>query len=398
MRIVVASVGARGDVLPMVALSKELQGRGHHVIVCAPEMYRSLLMKLELFMVSSGVGYQQLLEGFGEGDRGTELVLALSRDVATQFVALRDALREAEVLIGSMLVVAAPSMAEQRKIPYFYVVSNPILLNRSPHPCLGIPQHETEGLLGSRRRKHRLQQWEDVLGSALNRERENSHLHPVSDMYQHLFGSGHRIAAHNPEFLPDASSDVVASGFLYYEDPEVLDAETEKYLNEGPPPVYVGPVSEKISNPISILRRLCESVLAAGSRVVISSVWKDVQQSVLPAGCKVLESTAFSHLLPRMAAVVHGGTTEFVTVSTRAGIPQVVVPYLMDQTFWAERVHALGLGPAPLSEFSLKQVTEGVHQALSAPIRDRARAMGERIRAANGIAAAADIIDKQLGL
>jgi UDP:flavonoid glycosyltransferase YjiC (YdhE family) len=382
----------------MISLAKELQNRGHHMTVCAPEMYRSLLMKQELFMVSSGESYQKLLEGVCEGDRGTDLIMKLGTDVATQFVSLRDALREADVLVGSMLLTAGPSMAEQHKIPYFYVVGNPVLLERAQYPSPGIPAHETGGLLGSRRRKHRQSQWEEVLRSAINHERDNSHLDPVSDMYQHVFCSGHLILAVDPEFLPSAGSGA-GTGFLYYEEPQPLDSETEQYLSQGPPPVFVGPVSEKVPNPASILKWLCETALAAGSRVAVSSAWEGVVQSDLSSDCRVLSSHEYSLLLPRMAAVVHAGTTELVTLSVRAGIPQVVAPYLVDQAAWGDRVEALGLGPAPLTEFSLKQVGDAVRQALSdQALRNRARAMGEKIRARNGVADAADAIDKALGL
>lgn len=398
MRIAIAPVGARGDVLPMIALAKELQSRGHHVSMCAPETYRSLLMKQELFMVSSGESYQKLLEGVWEGDRGTDLITKLGADVATQFVALRDTLREADVLVGSMLLTAGPSLAEQNKIPYFYVVSNPVLLERSQYPSPGVPAHETAGMLSSRRRKHRQSQWEEVLGSAINRERDNSHLEPVSDMYQHVFRSGHLMIAVDSDFLPPVSSGAV-TGFLFYEDPQPLDSETEKYLSQGPPPVFVGPVSEDVPNPASILKRLCEIAAAAGSRVAVGAGWEGVAQSDLPSDCRVLSSHSYSLLLPRMAAVVHAGTTEFVSLSARAGLPQVVVPHLADQAMWGERVKALGLGPAPLTEFSLKQVGEAVRQVLSdKALRDRARSMGEKIRAHNGVVATADAIDKSLGL
>lgn len=397
MRIAIAPVGARGDVLPMISLAKELQNRGHHVLMCAPESYRSLLMKQELFMVSCGEGYQTLLEGVYDGDRGTDLIMKLGKDVATQFVSLRDALREADVLVGSMLLTAGPSMAEQRKIPYFYVASNPALLEASQYPVSGIQAQETEGMLGSRRRKHRQSQWEETLGSAINRERDNTHLDPVSDMFRHVFRSGHLILAVDPQFVKSPASDAAVTGFLYYEDPEPLDSETEKFVSDGSSHVLIGPISEKVPNPASILKRLCETAMSTGARVVVSSTWEGVAQSDLPAGCLLLKSQPYSHLIPRMAAVVHGGTTEFVSQAARAGIPQVVAPQLLDQAMWAERIRELGVGPAPLTEFSLKQVGEALRLVLSdKAMRERAHSLGQQIQARNGITATADAIENKL--
>lgn len=395
MRIVVAPVGARGDVLPMIGLSRELQNRGHYVSVCAPEMYRSLVMKQELFIVSTGSSFQELLEGIREGDRGTDLVLGLSQIVATQFVSLRDALREADVLIGSMLLVAGPSMAEQRKIPYFYIVGNPILLDRSQYPAPGIPREETSGMLGGRRRKYRAQQWEESIGKAINAERENTHLEPVSDMYAHIFHSGHLIAAMGSEFLPAGVQNVPATGFLHFANTDPIDPEVEKYLSAGAAPVLLGPLSEAVVNSASVLRRVCEGIMSSGSRVLVSSAWPGIQPSDLPDGCRLIETSECSRILERTAAVVHGGTTEFAAGCLYAGVPQVVAPHLMDQAFWAERLQSLGVG-LTLSEFSLKQVIDGVQQALSPAMKERASAMGESVRKGNGVASTADQIEKLL--
>jgi hypothetical protein len=51
-------------------------------------------------------------------------------------------------------------------------------------------------------------------------------------------------------------------------------------------------------------------------------------------------------LFGRVAAVVHHGRAGITTTAARAGAPQVVVPQVADQPYWAGRVAALGVGVA----------------------------------------------------
>ena len=89
-------------------------------------------------------------------------------------------------------------------------------------------------------------------------------------------------------------------------------------------------------------------------------------------------------LFPRVAAVAHHGGAGTTTTVARAGVPQLIVPHLLDQHYWAERVRALGLGPPPLPRQRLTAMRLGAH--LDAVLEnellgERARETGERLRA-----------------
>ncbi len=52
-----------------------------------------------------------------------------------------------------------------------------------------------------------------------------------------------------------------------------------------------------------------------------------------------------AQLFPRLAAVIYQGGAGTTTTAARAGVPQIVVPHLLDQFSWARRVSLLDLGP-----------------------------------------------------
>ncbi|WP_363318350.1 nucleotide disphospho-sugar-binding domain-containing protein [Bosea sp. (in: a-proteobacteria)] len=92
----------------------------------------------------------------------------------------------------------------------------------------------------------------------------------------------------------------------------------------------------------------------------------------------------------------HGGAGTTGS-ALRAGIPAVVVPFTMDQPFWASRVAALGAGlePIPRTRLTQDRLAAALSKATgSAIIRRAAADLGERIRAENGVAAAVAHFDR----
>jgi UDP:flavonoid glycosyltransferase YjiC (YdhE family) len=77
-------------------------------------------------------------------------------------------------------------------------------------------------------------------------------------------------------------------------------------------------------------------------------------------------------------------------------VPAVVIPHIIDQLYWGERVQALGVGPAaiPRARLSVEGLAQALRQATQdGAMRDRAADLGARIRAETGIQNAVQLID-----
>ena len=386
MRIALAPVGAHGDVMPMLALGSTLHARGHDVLVCGPEIYRSRIMKLGFRMVSIGSGFQELLEGYTEvRNREEGLLRAGTSEVPVQFVSLRDALREADLMVGSMLQFAGPSMCEQLGLPYFYAVNSPVLLEESQYPSIAVP---AGGFFKSISRGRLARRWKEVLEGAINRERKLCGQPPVTDLFQHLFCSGHQLVAVDPSLAPvPENSKRTVTGFWFYDSSEPLAPEWQEYFASGPAPVYLGPVRTRRYMGVDLIRNVAE----VSPRVLLGWGWSGIDQKDLPANCRIMDSDMFSLIFPNVALVVHQGGTEMTATATRAGVPQVVVPHLVDQHYWAERVSSLGIGP-PASGSDL---ADTVRKALAdTKLRERGQELGKTVRSRDGLTAAAETIEK----
>src|SRR5262249_1974915 len=108
-----------------------------------------------------------------------------------------------------------------------------------------------------------------------------------------------------------------------------------------------------------------------------------------------LDEIPHSWLFPRVAAVVHHGGVGTTAAGLRAGKPTVVCPFFHDQPFWGKRVHDLGAGPPPIPQRELMagRVAEAIRAATTdAGMRQRAEALGEKIRSEDTVAGAIERI------
>jgi UDP:flavonoid glycosyltransferase YjiC (YdhE family) len=78
----------------------------------------------------------------------------------------------------------------------------------------------------------------------------------------------------------------------------------------------------------------------------------------------------------------------------RAGVPSIIVPHFSDQPYWAERVNDLGVGPAPIprNKLNAARLARAIEAAQDAGMRAQAAALGEALRAEDGVGAAVALI------
>jgi UDP:flavonoid glycosyltransferase YjiC (YdhE family) len=135
-------------------------------------------------------------------------------------------------------------------------------------------------------------------------------------------------------------------------------------------------------DPEALTRTVVAAVEQAGVRAVLHRGWAGLGGTDLPDGIQLVGSVSHPRLFPRMAAVVHHGGAGTTANALRAGVPQVVVPHVLDQHWWAERVRRLGVGPpAPtMRRLDVDRLARAIRTAAqSAGLRDRAHETATQI-------------------
>jgi vancomycin aglycone glucosyltransferase len=110
--------------------------------------------------------------------------------------------------------------------------------------------------------------------------------------------------------------------------------------------------------------------------------------------CFVVGEVNHQALFGRVAAVVHHGGAGTTTTATRAGAPQVVVPQIADQPYWAGRVAELGIGVThDGSTPTCESLSAALRIALYPETRERATAVAATIRTDGAATAATLLLD-----
>jgi vancomycin aglycone glucosyltransferase len=95
-----------------------------------------------------------------------------------------------------------------------------------------------------------------------------------------------------------------------------------------------------------------------------------------------------------VAAVVHHGGAGTTTTAARAGAPQVVVPQIADQPYWARQVAELGIGAAhdgPTPAF--ESLSAALRTALTPETLARTRTVAAAVRTDGTTVAAKLLLD-----
>jgi vancomycin aglycone glucosyltransferase len=223
------------------------------------------------------------------------------------------------------------------------------------------------------------------MGKAVNRERIALGLAPSRDLYGLLLGDDPLLAAEERLApIPSDAPRVQCIGCLHPFDETPLPEKLEAFLDAGPPPVYIGFGSMTDPDPQRSTELLLDAIDRAGVRAIVSEGWAGLGRVSLPSHVEVVGAVDHSTLFRRVAVVVHHGGAGTTTTAARAGVPQILVPHVLDQFHWAGRIQRLGVGPPPLMRRKL--TADGLAHNLRAVcenewLADNAAELGDGLRA-----------------
>jgi vancomycin aglycone glucosyltransferase len=385
MRVLLSTYDSRGGVEPLVALAVQLRALGAEARVCAPPDCAERLAEVGLPLVPIGRPVRSLVHGSAPPSAAD--VPRIAADLmATHFDKLAPAAEGCDAVVASGLVpavVSARSIAEKLGIRSVCVSYCPIFLPSPHHPPHPLPGHPLPSDVTDNRVLNELsaRSYNALFGEALNTHRASIGLPPIDNVRAYFLGDHPWLAA-DPTLAPwqtPADLDVVQTGAWILPDERPLAAELEAFLNAGTPPVYVSFGSMRA--PKDFAQVAIEAIRAQGCRVLLGHGWADLGLIDDRDDCFAVGEVNQQKLFSRVAAVVHHGGAGTTTTAARAGAPQVVVPQIGDQPYFARRVAELGIGaahggPTPTTE----SLSSALSVALASETGARATAVAGTIR------------------
>jgi vancomycin aglycone glucosyltransferase len=396
LKILLAPHGTRGDVQPMIALAHGLHARGHFVRFVAPVNFVEWIRRSGFACEPDGVDVEAVLRsGHADLQSLRRQVEYLSDELAPRlFDTVPRAAESADLIVGAGVQIAGASAAELRGIPFISAVFCPSVVPGSASPPPTVRTQTLPPWVNRLLWRFSLPIADLALGGAINAGRARLGLAALRSPMRRLGGSGVLLAA-DPDLAPAAGDEwlpVTQTGPWILADASPLDARVEAFLRAGPPPVYVGFGSMVAKQIGGVTASILHAARTIGCRLIVSSGWAAVVRgpewtdAILDVG-----DVPHAALFPRVAAVVHHGGAGTTTTAARAGVPQVILPHILDQFYWAHRVERLGLGPAavPVDRVTPDQLTERIGSVIAdATYAARARELGLRIASRDGVDAA----------
>ena len=352
MKVLMSTIGTRGDVQPLLALAVELRALGHTSTLCVAPNFRE-------WVESYGVRFHPLgpdVRQYANKQAATKPVRptkAQRRQLAEytireQFRVLGEAAVGCDVLVGAgALQFALRSIAEVHRLRYVYVSICPATLPSLDHPPARMLVHYPQRLPGIVNRAlwwNDARSFNDLFRGTINEERRKLGQSPIQDVRRHVVSDRPWLAA-DPVLAPVPTRALVqpiqtGAWTLPYE--SQLPDDVEQFLNDGEPPLYFGFGSMSASESTGEL--LLTAARRLGRRAILSQGWGTLGRSAGADDCLVIGDVNHQRLFSRVAAVVHHGGAGTTTAVARAARPQVVVPGMYDQFYFAHRVHQLGIG------------------------------------------------------
>lgn len=373
MRVLLSSVGTRGDVQPIVALALALRGLGMEVRLCAPPNFASWMAALDLDIRPVGIEMRAPPPGAAP--------VKIPDLITDQFDTVSAAAEGCEAILGGGAhQYAARSVAEARGIPYVGAVYAPVSLPSPDLPPPGAVGEPGDPAANLRLWEATRAAWNERALERVNTNRARLGLPGVDDVLGHILGVRPWLAADATLGPAPATPGlrVHQAGAWILPDTSALPTELEAFLQAGDAPVYLGFGSMPAAGELG--RTLVAAARAAGRRVLLSRGWAELGPGERADDCCVVDDVNHQALFPRVAAVVHHGGAGTTTTAARAGVPQVAVPMFSDQFYWARRLRELGIGTA-VSGFppSVETLSAAIRAALEPACVARAQAVAPAI-------------------
>lgn len=413
MHITIFVYGTWGDIRPHVVLGKALQERGHSVQVVASSGY-------EQWVRDRNLGFYPLTTDVNTFTK--ENAKLMDEGFISQLQTLRT--RIAPLFLQMGLEAMEATRSSDVLITVEFGVSllldvikannlKPIFVNPAPLN----PTREANNVLPEKPGWFPFEGWYNRLGYSILRQSGWRGLAGGRNPLAKQLGlpkSGYKdfravvdtapalttVSRHVFQRPSDWGKHWQVTGFLFDDDPDWSPPQDlVDFLAAGEAPVYIGFGSMPDSKPQATTRVLIEAVQKAGKRAVILTGWAGFGVDDVPDNIHILKYAPHSWLFPQMSAVVHHGGSGTTASGLRAGVPTVIVPHQGDQGFWGRTVKHLGVGTAPIprNKLSADNLAAAITEATTNhTLQANARALGEKIRAEDGLAEAVQCVERFL--
>ena len=424
MNVVIARWGSSGDVLPSVAVGRELRRRGHSVTLVANPHFKAQATDAGLSFAAVGTlsDYEKLTTDPDVWERSRKSPEQIYTDhyyphMAGYYETVRSLCQTApSVVIGGE--AGAATAAEKLSAPFVHILSAPALTHYTrsryhrPHPERVLPTWATWfGRTGKRMAfLYLLNSLRHGRPKKVPANLQLPETHPLARL---------RLAEGLPLTLqfrprlaiglwpewyappqPDWSSEVVATGFPLSPPPSGGSGERPirgTSENTGPIVITTGSIVCGQDKLYATAVKACQHL---GRAAILVTPHRDQIPRDLPSGIRHVEFAPYHEVFKDASLVLHHGGIGTTSFALAAGVPQIVMPIRGDQFDNGNRLQRLGVGAmlSPTNTAAGKLAAVINTLTTSRRVRERCQACQARIDLDEGLRRTGDCIERAAAL
>lgn len=384
-KIVLAPSGSDGDIFPMLSFALALKKRNHDVLVCSLPNFEALFQANNIKFQVSGLDVKKWSKG--KLPSFLQQIKFLQADVQMQFEVLEKATLGTDAIFSGGYNMAAASIAEHKKIKHTHVFHVPNVFPTDSHPCMMVPWQKMSKQLNE-------VSW--VLNSinqnicfkkVVNENRKKLKLKPVKDIWEYFIKDS--LMAIDPTLydMPvEFKKNHAQTGYWYPIIDEDLPQDLKDFIEQAPNVFYFGFGSMPTSNKIKIMKSVQTVCQKLNLRAVVSKGWAEFEindPNIFLAG-----KISHQKLFPLIKVAVHHGGPGTVSTAAKAGIPQIIVPHILDQFYWGEKLQQLGVAAKAISrnQFDAENLEASLTEILKNPTYlEKAKSLKTKLQNSDGI-------------
>jgi sterol 3beta-glucosyltransferase len=381
MKILLISIGTRGDCEPFLGVAHMLKERGEQVICAFPEQYRSLAEDAGLPFISLGREFIDLLDSeagkFAMGGTGSfyqkgKALIALSIQSYPIQKKMLDMQHEIIQIEEPDCIIYHPKVTYP--MPWSKTSGRKSIL-LSPIPCLihEVENHAHVGFNGNRGKiinklSYKLANIGQVQGILVAvRKYFNNRGFSYKNIKESLFAENIFYAV-SPAIFPrpkDWPENAIVAGFQ--ERPKfhhwTPDHAILKFISDNDNILFITFGSMVNPNPQDKARWFIEILEKHKIPTIINISGGGLVEPRDEYDRKLIQfvpSIPYDWAFPRMHAVIHHGGAGTTHSALKAGCASMAIPHTADQPMWDDFIHELGVGPKgiAISELKKKDILE----------------------------------------
>ncbi|ROR31651.1 sterol 3beta-glucosyltransferase [Mobilisporobacter senegalensis] len=403
MKVTFLTLGTRGDVQPYVALGKELVKNGHEAVICTGETFRNFVEENQITFYPATADLMAIIktpEGqaiFNGGGNPIKTMKYLKDVITPKYKKTQydflNATEGADIIIYHPKALAAVDIGEFRNIPCVCMPPVPMVVPIDEFPNLAFSPKGNFGPF-----INRLTYKITSLGLAsylkmINIFRaEELHLPKRKNSENYLDIKGHPIPVIYPiskELFKDVASwngKVELPGFFYLEnEEEILEDGIRDFIQSGSKPYVISFSSMPLKNPVKFMKMIEETLESLEERAIVITGASGMESS---KSKRILSVPQVPHRLifKESKGIIHHGGVGTVAEALLSGKPQFIIPFNVDQPFWAERLYRMGyaLKPAKEKEITVELLKERLKEMEDSRMIQRMEVLQNILKEENG--------------